>query len=89
MIKRVLTLCLLIIISLVGIIGCNSIDKVENEFGLDTFKEEMKSRGYDFEIEDIKPYFSSNESKTMKIGETLIGVYSYKTIKKWRKMRDI
>ena len=36
----------------------------------------MKSRGYDFEIEDIEPYFSSNESKTMKIGEALIGVYS-------------
>ena len=53
MIKRVLTLCLLVIISLVGIIGCNSIDKVENEFDLDTFKEEMKSRGYDFEIENI------------------------------------
>ena len=85
MIKRVLTLCLLVIISLVGVIGCNSIDKVENEFGLDTFKEEMKSRGYDFEIEDIEPYFSSNESKTMKIGETLIGVYSYKNNKEMEK----
>ena len=69
MIKRVLTLCLLVIISLVGVIGCNSTDKVEKEFGLDTFKEEMKSRGYDFAIEDIEPYFSSNESKTMKISE--------------------
>lgn len=74
--KKVLILNLLVIISLVGAIGCNSIDKVENEFDLDVFKEEMKSRGYDFEIEDIEPYFSSNESKTMKMGEALIGVYS-------------
>lgn len=79
--KKVLILNLLVIISLVGAIGCNSIDKVENEFDLDVFKEEMKSRGYDFEIEDIEPYFSSNESKTMKIGEALIGVYSYKNNK--------
>ena len=85
MIKRVLTLCLLVIISLVGVIGCNSTDKVEKEFGLDTFKEEMKSRGYDFAIEDIEPYFSSNESKTMKIDETLIGVYSYKNNKEMEK----
>ena len=33
----------------------------------------------------IKPYFSSNESKTMKIGETLIGVYSYKNNKEMEK----
>ena len=77
-IKKVLILFLLVIISLVGAIGCNSINKAENEFDLSIIKEEMDSRGYDFEIEDIEPSFSSNESKTMKIGEALIVVYSYK-----------
>lgn len=84
-IKRVFILSLLVIISIVGAIGCNSIDKVENEFDLDVFKEEMRLRGYNFEIEDIKPYFASNESKTMKIDEALIGVYSYKNNKEMEK----
>ena len=85
MIKRRLFFCLLLTISLVSVISFNSLDKIGNEFGLDTFKDEMKLRGYDFEIENIKPYFSSNESKTMKIGETLIGVYSYKNNKEMEK----
>lgn len=47
--RKILILGLLIIISLTGAIGCNSL---ENEFGLEQFENKMKEKGYEYEIRD-------------------------------------
>ena len=54
----------------------NNKDNVKLKFTGENAKVNAEVKLDDFEIEDIEPYFSSNESKTMKIGEALIGVYS-------------
>lgn len=88
--KELLILGLLVIISLIGVIGCNSAEKSEHGLDLKQFENEMKSKGYEYKRQDlqeglltpISQYMLLNKStiidgKQVVLYDTDVIVYSY------------
>jgi len=69
---KVLILSLVIISSLVGVIGCNIVNKVERAFELEQFENEMKSRGYEYKRQDIQESLLTPISQYMILDDNVI-----------------
>lgn len=88
--RELLILGLLVIISLIGVIGCNSGEKSERVLDLKQFENEMKSKGYQYKRQDlqeglltpISQYMLLNKStiidgKQVTLYDTDVIIYSY------------
>ncbi|MDK2562341.1 hypothetical protein QOZ84_02180 [Romboutsia sedimentorum] len=88
--RELLILGLLVIISLIGVIGCNSAEKSERVLDLKQFENEMKSKRYQYKRQDlqeglltpISQYMLLNKStiidgKQVTLYDTDVIIYSY------------
>lgn len=88
--SKVLILVLLAMITLIGGIGCTSVNKSESEFNLEQFENEMKLKGYEYKRQDlqedlltpISQYMHLNDSVTIDekqviLYDTDVIIYSY------------
>lgn len=95
---KLLILGISIIVIAVGLIGCNSIETSENKFDLEKFEMEIKSKGYEYEKQDLEEgllaetsrymYLKDNimiNGKQVILYDTEIVIYSYKNIEDMEK----
>lgn len=88
--SKVLIIVLLVMVSLIGEIGCTSVNKSESEFNLEQFENEIKLKGYEYKRQDlqeglltpISQYMHLNNSVTIDekkiiLYDTDIVIYSY------------
>ncbi len=69
-IRKVLIWGLLVIISLIGAIGCS---RLENEFGLEEFEKKMKEKGYEYEMKYTEwGVLDSQGNYEMKLDDNII-----------------
>ena len=90
---KLLMLWLSAIVTVTGLIGCNGVEKSENEFDLEQFENEMKSKGYEYQSQDVEGgllapisqymYLKDNpitDGKQVILYDTEIVIYSYENI---------
>jgi len=95
---KLLILGLSTIVTVIGLIGCNSVEKSENEFDLEQFEIEMKSKGYEYQRQDLEEGLLAPTSQYMHLKDNLmidgkqvilydteIVIYSYKNIEEMEK----
>lgn len=70
--RKVLMSGLLAIVSLTGSIGCNSVGKSESGFDLEQFENEMKSKGYEYERQDLQEGLLTPISQYMFLDDNMI-----------------
>lgn len=100
--SRILTLGLIVMITIVGISGCSSIEKSNNEFDLEQFEIEIKSKGYEYERQDLEDGLLASVSqylhlkdnimidgKQVILQDTEIVVYSYKNSEEMEKSTSL
>ena len=100
--SRILTLGLIVMITIVGISGCSSIEKSNNEFDLEQFEIEMKSKGYEYERQDLEDGLLASVSqylhlkdnimidgKQVILQDTEIVVYSYENSEEMEKSASL
>lgn len=88
--RNILILGVLLIINMIGTVGCNSTIKSEIGFDLEEFENEIKSKGYEYKRQDlqggiltpISQYMHLNDSimvddKQVILYDTEIIIYSY------------
>lgn len=89
-VRQILVLGLLTMISLIGVIGCNSKEKSELGFDLEQFENEINSKGYEYKKQDlqeglltpISQYIHLDDSveidgKQVILYDTDVTIYSY------------
>jgi hypothetical protein len=97
-----LILGLLVMIAVVGIGGCNSVEKSDNEFNLEQFEIEMKSKGYEYQRQDLEEGLLATTSQYIHLKDNLmidgkqvilydteIVVYSYENSEEMEKNASI
>ena len=95
---KLIILGLLGMIAVVGIIGCNSVEKSKNEFDLEQFEIEIKSKGYEYQRQDLEEGLLATTSQYLHLKDNLmidgkqvilydteIVVYSYENSKDMEK----
>ncbi|RDY28202.1 hypothetical protein CHL78_006335 [Romboutsia weinsteinii] len=70
--RQVLILGLLVIVSLVGVMGCNSVEKLESGFDLVYFENKMKSKGYEYKRQDLQESILTPVSQYMILNDSMI-----------------
>lgn len=70
--SQVLILGLLVIISSIGVIGCNSGEKSGSGFDLKQFENEMKSKGYEYKRQDLQESLLTPISQYMFLNDSII-----------------
>lgn len=69
--RQILSLGVLVIVGLIGVIGCNSTQKSEGKFDLRQFEKEMKSRGYEYKRQDLQEYLLTPISQYMLLQDSI------------------
>lgn len=82
-IKRLILLAVFIILVLAFVGGISS-DKV-NEYSIEQFTNDMKSKNYNFELQDTERDFLPTTRKRLIIGDEAIEIYLYKSSKAMEK----
>lgn len=70
--SKLLILGLIVMIAVVGIIGCGSIEKSDNEFDLEQFEIEMKSKGYEYERPDLEGGLLASVSQCLHLKDNIM-----------------
>ncbi|MGL5714838.1 MAG: hypothetical protein ACRCX2_17615 [Paraclostridium sp.] len=96
--RKLLILGLLVMIAIVCMIGCNSITKSDNEFDLEQLEFEMKSKGYEYQRQDLEEGLLATTSQYLHLKDNLmidgkqvilydteIAVYSYENSEEMEK----
>jgi len=69
---KLLILGLAVMIAVVGIVGCNSVEKSDNEFDLEQFEIKMKSKGYEYQRQDLEGGLLATKSQYMHLKDNLM-----------------
>lgn len=70
--RQLLILGLLAIVSLIGGIGCNSVEKSESGFDLEQFENEIKSKGYEYKRQDLQEGLLTPISQYIHLNDSVI-----------------
>jgi hypothetical protein len=74
--NRIILLALSLLM-LTILIGCSSQNNLKDTFGIEQFQNEMKSKNYNFEIQDVGKDFLPTTRKRMIIGDEAIDIYLF------------
>lgn len=77
-----ITLLLLLLFLVTMFIGCSSQNNSKGTFNIEQFQNEMKSKSYTFEMQDVEKDFLPTTRKRMKIDSEVLDIYVFSSNKK-------